>query len=378
MGGAVYRGIFVTAGLYGDIYGYNARNGRLVWRFHTVPRGREPGADTWSGPDTGFANCWGGLSIQTRTGHPRAAIGAPQTNFIGAGRLGDDLYGDRVVALDALTGRRLWYFQNLRHDIWDLDNPAAPNLVTITRDGRRIDAVTCLSKAGMLLLLDRTSGKPIFPFRLRRAPVWVLPGERTAPYQPDPERPEMFSRMDFRPEDVTTRTPQAHDFVLRQVERSTYGWFQPFTEDKPNLFIGSRGGGEWSGAAVDVPSGRLYVTSNHIPSKVHWVRRGRGPARSGVSAIGGGARLSAKLRRLPRAGAGGPGDGAAVDRPGPPDGRRGRARPAADGPQCHAAGADLDGHPARGPVGFSLSAESAAPAQIGGQGRRQCRRVLCV
>jgi quinoprotein glucose dehydrogenase len=277
VGGAVYRGIFVTAGLYGDIYGYNARNGRLVWRFHTVPRGREPGADTWSGPDTGFANCWGGLSIDEDRGIVLAAIGAPQTNFIGAGRLGDDLYGDCVVALDALTGRRLWYFQNLRHDIWDLDNPAAPNLVTITRDGRRIDAVTCLSKAGMLLLLDRTSGKPIFPFRLRRAPVSVLPGERTAPYQPDPERPEMFSRMDFRPEDVTTRTPQAHDFVLRQVERSTYGWFQPFTEDKPNLFIGSRGGGEWSGAAVDVPSGRLYVTSNHIPSKVTVFAADEGP-----------------------------------------------------------------------------------------------------
>jgi quinoprotein glucose dehydrogenase len=266
--GVVYRGVFVTAGLYGDIYGYNVRTGALLWRFATVPHGNEFGADTWQGEDQGLANCWGGLSLDEDRGIVFAAIGAAQPNFVGVGRIGDDLYGDCVLALDALTGKRLWHFQNLRHDIWDLDNAAAPTLVTITRDGRRIDAVTCVSKTGTLLLLDRTSGKPIFPFRLRRAPVSRLPGERTAPYQPDPELPEPFSTPEFRLADVTTRTPEAHAFVLGQVQRASYGWFEPFTEGVPNLFMGSRGGGEWSGTAVDLPTGRLYVSSNRIVSKV--------------------------------------------------------------------------------------------------------------
>jgi quinoprotein glucose dehydrogenase len=266
--GAVYQDIFVTAGLYGDLYGYSVRSGTLLWRFHTVPRGDEFGADTWNGPDPGQANCWGGLSVDEDRGLVLAAIGAPQTNFIGVGRLGDDLYGDCVLALDARTGRRLWHFQNLHHDIWDLDNAAPPNLVTITREGRRVDAVTCVSKAGILMLLDRTTGRPVFPWRERRAPVSLLPGERTAPYQPDPELPEKISDLEFHPEDVTDRTPAAHAFVAALVGRSTHGWFQPFVEGKPNLFLGTRGGGEWSGAAVDLPSGRLYVTSNRIPSRV--------------------------------------------------------------------------------------------------------------
>lgn len=266
--GAVYRGVFVTAGLYGDIYGYDARSGAELWRFHTVPRAGEFGSETWKGPDPGQANCWGGLSLDSDRGIVFAAIGASQPNFIGVGRLGDNLYGDCLLALDAMTGRRLWHFQNIRHDIWDLDNAAPPPLVTITREGKRVDAVACVSKAGDLLLLDRTSGKPIFPFRLRRAPVSLLPGEQTAAYQPDPEFPEPLSHPDFRPSDLTTLSPEAHEFALKQIAGATYGWYQPFTEGHPNLFMGTRGGGEWSGAAVDVPTGRLYMSSNRVVSKI--------------------------------------------------------------------------------------------------------------
>jgi quinoprotein glucose dehydrogenase len=268
VGGVVFRGVFVTAGLYGDIYGYDVKTGDLLWRFHTVPHGSEFGADTWRGRDPGQANCWGGLSLDEGRGIVFAAIGAAQPNFIGVDRTGDNLFSDCVLALDAQTGRRLWHFQNIRHDIWDLDNAASPTLVTVRRGERRIDAVTCVSKSGVLLLLDRVSGKPIFPFRMRKAPVSDLPGEVTAPYQPDPELPEPLSHQDFRPEDVTARTPQARDFVMRQVQGATYGWFRPFSEGRTNLFMGTRGGGEWSGAAVDVPTGRLYVTSNRIVSMV--------------------------------------------------------------------------------------------------------------
>ncbi len=265
--GAIFEHIFVTCGLLGDAYGYDVRTGALLWRFRSIPREGEFGADTWDGPQQG-ANGWSGLSLDDTRGLAFVAFGAPRPDMVGVGRHGDNLFSNCIVALDARTGRRRWHFQDVRHDLWDLDVCAPPNLVTITRDGRRVDAVTGVSKAGHLMLLDRLSGEPIFPWRLRRAPVSKLPGERTSPYQPDPELPEPISRMEFHPDLITDRTPEAREWVQRVVEKSTYGFFEPFTEGKPNLFIGSRGGAEWSGAAVDVPTGRLYVTSNRWVSRI--------------------------------------------------------------------------------------------------------------
>lgn len=264
---AVYRKMLVISGLNGDIFGFDVRTGVEVWRFRTVARGGDVGADTWDGPQAG-ANGWSGLSIDDQRGIAFIALGAPRPDMVGVGRLGDNLFSNCVVALNVLTGKRLWHFQDVRHDIWDLDVCAPPNLVTVVREGRRVDAVTSMSKAGHLFVLDRVSGRPIFPVRMRRAPVSTLPGERTAAYQPDPELPEPISSMAFDPADITDRSPAAREFVQQQVAHATYGFFQPFVEGKPNLFIGSRGGAEWSGAAVDVPTGRLYVTSNRLVSKV--------------------------------------------------------------------------------------------------------------
>ena len=284
--GAVYQHVFVTSGLYGDAYGYDVRTGKMLWRFRSVPRDADFGADTWDQPQQG-ANGWGGLSVDDTRGIAFVAFGAPRPDMTGVGRLGDNLFGDCVVAIDILTGKRLWHFQDVIHDIWDLDVCAPPNLVTIVRDGRKVDAVTGVSKSGHLTLLDRTSGKPIFPWRLRRAPVSKLPGERTSPYQPDPELPEPISRSEFNPADITTRTPEATAFVKKIVERSNYGFFAPFEEGKPTLYTGSRGGAEWSGAAVDVPTGRLYVTSNRWVSKItviasdDWERDPRVPPSAG-------------------------------------------------------------------------------------------------
>jgi len=276
VGGAIYKFVYVTAGVYGDIFAYDVRTGALLWRFHTVPTGSEFGADTWLGGQRGSASCWGGLSMDEELGIVYPAVGAGHPDFVGAGRTGDNLFGDTVLALDALTGRRLWYFQSIRHDIWDLDLAAPPNLVTITHDGHRVDALTSISKTGIVLLLDRTTGKPIFPFRLRRAPTSPLPGDRSAPYQPDPVLPEQFMRQDFQPEDVTNLSPEAHAFVMNKLQNATYGWFLPFAEDRPNVFNSTRGGGEWSGAAVDVPSGRLYVTANSLPSMITVIPRDEG------------------------------------------------------------------------------------------------------
>jgi quinoprotein glucose dehydrogenase len=265
--GAVFQHVFVTTGLSGDVYGFDVRSGRELWRFHSVARGEEFGAETWDGPQAG-ANGWSGLSIDDARGMAFVALGAPRPDMVGVRRLGDNLFSNCVLALDVLSGKRLWHFQDVRHDIWDLDVCAPPNLVTITREGKRIDVVTCMGKSGHLFVLDRVSGKPVFPVRMRRAPVSKLPGERTAEYQPDPEWPEPISRSEFRPADITDRTPEARAFVESVVARSNYGFFAPFEEGKPTLYIGSRGGAEWSGAAVDVPTGRLYVTSNRWVSKI--------------------------------------------------------------------------------------------------------------
>lgn len=263
--GVIWKDRLIVPGLKGDIFAYDIGTGSLLWRFHTIPRAGEVGADTWKGRGYGnAANCWGGLSLDDQRGVVYAAIGNPAPDFIGVDRIGDNLYSDCLVAIDARTGERLWYFQNVRHDVWDLDCPAPPNLLTITREGRRIDVVACLTKMGDTLVFDRVSGKSIWPIRLRRAPVSTLPGEVTAPFQPDPELPEMIASPDFKLADVTNLSPESRDYVMRQLRHATIGWFEAPAEGLPMVFAGTRGGAEWTGACVDVPTGRIYVNSNHL------------------------------------------------------------------------------------------------------------------
>jgi quinoprotein glucose dehydrogenase len=177
---------------------------------------------------------------------------------------GQNLFCNCLIALDARTGSRLWHFQEIRHDIWDLDIPSPPNLGTITRDGKRVDVVTAVTKIGNTLLLDRVTGKPIFPFRLRRAPASDLRGEVTSPYQPDLELPERFSKQEFTAADLTDRTEEAADFALTRFKSATTGWFRPGSEGRANLFFNIDGGAEWTGACIDPDTSRLYVSANHI------------------------------------------------------------------------------------------------------------------
>jgi quinoprotein glucose dehydrogenase len=265
--GVMWRGTYVVAGFAGDVFSFDLRTGAQRWRFHTIPREGEFGADTWHGPVRDGANPWGGLSLDEERGLVFVAVGAARPDFLGVDRVGDNLFANSLVALDATTGERRWHFQNVRHDLWDVDNPAPPSLATIERDGRKVDVVVTGTKLGNILLLDRVSGKPIFPFRRRRAPVSTLPGEVTAPYQPDNALPEWLTKPEITLDQITTRTPAAHEFVLRQVERSTLGWFAPPELAKPMLYRSSRGGAEWTGASIDVPTGRLYITSNNVLSK---------------------------------------------------------------------------------------------------------------
>lgn len=267
--GAVGNDTLVMPGFRGDVFGYDVNTGALRWRFHTVPEPGEFGAETWrgreSGPELG-ANCWGGMSLDESRGIAFIATGSPKPNFIGIGHRGDNLFANCIVALDVATGKRLWHFQEIRHDIWDLDIPAPPNLVTITREGKKYDAVAQVTKIGNTLLLDRTTGKPLFPVRLRPAPASTLPGEETAPFQPELGLPEPFAKQDFQREDITERTPEARAFVEALVARANFGWFAPFDVAKPTVFYGVHGGAEWTGAAVDPRTARLFVSANHLAS----------------------------------------------------------------------------------------------------------------
>ena len=286
-GPTIFERIIVVPGFEKDVWGFDVVSGKHLWTFHTIPQPGEFGYDTWDRTVSYGANCWGGMAMDEMRGIAYITTGSPKPNFIGVGHRGDNLFANCLVALDARTGKRLWHFQEIRHDIWDLDIPAPPNLATITissgtgvspvrreskADGRdagatnvqRVDVVAVCTKIGNTLLLDRVTGKPIFPFRLRRAPTSDLRGEMTSPYQPDPELPEPFSKMEYTAADLTDRTEEAADHVLTRFKSATTGWFRPFTEGRVNLFFGIDGGAEWTGACVDQDTGRLYVTASQI------------------------------------------------------------------------------------------------------------------
>ncbi len=263
-GPTIFERIIVVPGFEKDVWGFDLMTGKHLWTFHTVPEPGEFGYDTWDRTVEYGANCWGGMAMDEVRGIAYITTGGPKPNFIGVGHLGDNLFANCLVAIDARTGKRLWHLQEIRHDLWDLDIPAPPNLATITRDGKRVDVVAAVTKIGNTLLADRVTGKPIFPFRLRRAPTSDLRGEVTSPYQPDLELPQPFSPQEFTQADLTDRTEEAAEFALTRFKSATKGWFRPGTEGRVNLFFNIDGGAEWTGACVDQDTGRLYVTANHI------------------------------------------------------------------------------------------------------------------
>jgi quinoprotein glucose dehydrogenase len=260
----IFKNTIIIAGFEKDVWSFDLATGKLLWTFHTIPHPGEFGYDTWDPTETYGANAWAGMTLDEKRGIVFIGTGGAKPNFNGVRHRGLDLFANCIIAINAKDGQRLWHFQEIRHDIWDLDITGPPNLATITRDGRKIDVVAACSKIGDTLLLDRTSGKPIFPFRLKRAPTSDLPGEQTYPYQPDPELPENFSKLEFTADDLTDRTEEAADYVRSRFNGMRHGWFLPCAEGKPTLFFDVDGGGEWTGSCIDAETGRLYVTANRI------------------------------------------------------------------------------------------------------------------
>ena len=267
---AIYQDLILIAGYDGDAFAFDFHTGEKKWTFHTRPHEGEWGHETWGALEAG-ANCWSGTALDDGRGIFFLTTGSPKPNFIGTRHWGDNLFSNCVLALDARTGARLWHFQEIRHDIWDLDIPAPPVLTSVRHEQRDVDAVAAVTKLGNTLLLDRVTGEPLFPFRLKRAPISKLHGERTAPYQPDLQWPQPFARQQFGIHQITNLSNEAHESVLQQLRNdetgihSNMGWFEPFEAGMPTALFGIHGGAEWTGASFDPQTGFLYVTSNELP-----------------------------------------------------------------------------------------------------------------
>ncbi len=252
----------------GDIRAYDATTGALRWIFHTIPHPGEFGYDTWpkdAWKVAGGANAWAGLTVDPALGIVFAATGSAAFDFYGANRIGDDLFANCVLALDARTGKHVWHFQTVKHDLWDMDLPAPPSLVTVTRDGRRVPAVAQITKTGYVYLFQRKTGTPLFPIAYRSVPASTLDGEVASTTQPYPVSPPPFIRQVLTDTMLTTRTPEAHDSALATFRRyGTAGMFQPPSREGVIVFPGYDGGGEWGGPAFDPETGLLYVNANEM------------------------------------------------------------------------------------------------------------------
>ena len=274
--GVVYKdlliqGIRVPEGVDsapGHIRAYDVRTGRIAWTFHTIPQPGEYGYETWP-PEAwkhiGGANNWAGMSLDEERGIVYIPTGSAAFDFWGGNRKGKNLFANSLLALDAETGERLWHFQTVHHDLWDRDLPAPPNLLTVERDGDRVDAVAQITKSGFVFVFDRETGAPLFPIEERPVPSSNLRGEETWPTQPFPVKPAPFARQRFTETDVSDISPETHAALLDSLRTlRSGGQFIPFDTTGTVLFPGFDGGGEWGGAAVD-PDGVLYVNANEMP-----------------------------------------------------------------------------------------------------------------
>ena len=260
----------------GHVRGFDVRTGEQKWIFHTIPQAGELGVETWEDESwrrSGNTNVWSMMSCDDKHGYVYLPIGTPTDDHYGGHRLGDNLFAESLVCLDAKTGERVWHFQGVRHGVWDYDFPAAPNLVDIEVDGRRIEAVAQVSKQGYTYVFDRLTGEPVWPIEDRAVPSSKVPGERLATTQPFPTKPPPFERQGLVEEDLIDFTPELRRQALEIVEDFVIGpLFTPpiyAGQDGKKALIqlpGVAGGANWSGAGFDPESGLLFVASQTLLS----------------------------------------------------------------------------------------------------------------
>jgi quinoprotein glucose dehydrogenase len=256
----------------GDIRGFDVRTGKKLWTFRGVPQPGEVGHETWengSWKTMGNTNVWTLMSADEELGYVYLPFSPPANDYYGGHRHGDNLFSDALVCLDARTGRRIWHYQIARHDIWDYDLPAAPNLIDVTVDGKRVKAVAQVTKQGFVFVFDRLTGAPLWPIENRAVPQSNVPGEKTAATQPFPTKPSPVEIQGVREEDLIDLTPELRQRALEIVERYDHGpLYTPPSERGTILMPGVGGGPSWSGAAWDPETEMYYVTTVRVPYAV--------------------------------------------------------------------------------------------------------------
>ena len=254
----------------GDVRAFDVRTGKQVWSFRTVPEPGEFGNETWAGDswkERGGANAWGGVSVDEERNMVFFGLGSAAFDFYGGDRHGENLFANCTVALDAKTGKRRWHFQSTHHDLWDHDLPTYPNLVSVTHNGKKIDAVAQVTKTGYVFLFDRETGTPLFEIVETPAPASDIPGEQAWPTQPVPVKPPSFSRTVFSDADITNISDASREFVEEALKSLRFGQqFLPPSFEGTVVTPGFHGGATWSGASFDPASGFLFVNSNNVPN----------------------------------------------------------------------------------------------------------------
>jgi quinoprotein glucose dehydrogenase len=268
---SLHTGAYDYASSPGDIHAYDVRTGALVWVFHTVPRVGEFGSDSWPDKDRekfGGVHNWSESTVDRELGIVYIPTGTARFDFYGGNRPGDNLFANSILALDARTGRRIWHYQTIHHDLWDLDLPAAPKLLTLRRDGKDIPVVVQPTKHGYLFVLDRRTGEPIWPIEERPVPASDVPGEKASPTQPFPTWPPPYTRDKFTEADINPYIPEADRKRVRELLRTVRneGPFTPPSLQGTISLPGHNGGANWGNVAVDPLNQRLFVVARVIPT----------------------------------------------------------------------------------------------------------------
>ncbi len=289
--GIIYKDLLITGtrvsegddAAPGHIRAFDVHTGEQKWIFHTIPHPGEFGYDTWENKDAwkyvGGANAWAGMSLDEKRGMVFIPTGSATPDFYGGFRKGEGLFANCILALEAATGKYVWHFQTIHHDLWDRDLPAPPNLVTINRKGKKIDAVAQITKTGHIFILDRDTGKPLYPVDEVPVPVESgIEGEKIWPTQPIPQLPKSFARSVFTESDVNPYVSEESQEIVKQrlAAIESRHMFSPPTERGTLYFPGFDGGGEWGGAAYDPYTGLLYVNANQVPWILTMVKKDSG------------------------------------------------------------------------------------------------------
>ena len=280
----VYKDLFITSGAVsettpGHIRAFDIQTGEQKWIFHTVPYPGEPGFESWDDPTAykrmGSTNAWSGFTLDNKRGLLFAGVGSPTNDFYGGDRSGKGLYGNSVVALDAATGKLKWHFQAIHHDVWDMDISSPPVLVTLLREGRKVDAIAQTTKTGLIFVFERSTGKPLFPIEERKVPTdGAVDGEKLSATQPFPVLPKPFVRTIMTEKDLNQLGSDSshHDIKRRFRTYRSEGIYTPPTEKGTIILPGYDGGANWGGPAVDPETNILYINANEMAWVLNMVK----------------------------------------------------------------------------------------------------------